>query len=244
MSSTDPTGIDAAGRAGPSVLRIRLDRGPGRGYGRSTRTGASRASCSGCPGVRARPIPSTPSPATPIAAPSSRSRRAVPGMLLGPHLPKLARQAKDLAIVRSMSSQGRGPWPGDLLPSHRLSAPGSDPLPDARLAWWPTSLTTIRPSSGVRQHLARSRDQSGRIHLGLSRPEVRPAERRRAEPGGGRGRHRAFLVAGRRSRHPARHRPDPGRRAARPDANLWKWTSSQDRPGVPTPATRVPTAAQ
>ncbi len=30
---------------------------------------------------------------------------AVPGILLGPHLPKLARQAKDLAIVRSMSSK-------------------------------------------------------------------------------------------------------------------------------------------
>jgi uncharacterized protein (DUF1501 family) len=30
---------------------------------------------------------------------------AVPGTLLGPHLPKLARQAKDLAIIRSMSSK-------------------------------------------------------------------------------------------------------------------------------------------
>jgi Protein of unknown function (DUF1501) len=30
---------------------------------------------------------------------------AVPGMLLGPHLPKLARQAKDLAIIRSMSTK-------------------------------------------------------------------------------------------------------------------------------------------
>src|SRR4051794_24091699 len=30
---------------------------------------------------------------------------AVPGMLLGPHLPKLARQAKDLAIIRSMTSK-------------------------------------------------------------------------------------------------------------------------------------------
>lgn len=30
---------------------------------------------------------------------------AVPGILLGPHLPKLARQAKDLAIIRSMSSK-------------------------------------------------------------------------------------------------------------------------------------------
>ena len=30
---------------------------------------------------------------------------AVPGMLLGPHLPKLARQANDLAVIRSMSSK-------------------------------------------------------------------------------------------------------------------------------------------
>jgi uncharacterized protein (DUF1501 family) len=30
---------------------------------------------------------------------------AVPGMLLGPHLPKLAKQAKELAIIRSMSSK-------------------------------------------------------------------------------------------------------------------------------------------
>jgi hypothetical protein len=30
---------------------------------------------------------------------------AVPGMLLGPHLPKLAKQAKDIAIVRSMTSK-------------------------------------------------------------------------------------------------------------------------------------------
>jgi hypothetical protein len=30
---------------------------------------------------------------------------AVPGMLFGPHLPKLARQAKDLAVIRSMSSK-------------------------------------------------------------------------------------------------------------------------------------------
>jgi hypothetical protein len=30
---------------------------------------------------------------------------AVPGMLFGPHLPQLARQAKDLAVIRSMSSK-------------------------------------------------------------------------------------------------------------------------------------------
>ena len=47
---------------------------------------------------------------------------AVPGMLLGEHLPKLARQAKDLAVDPLDEHQGRGPRPGDLLPPDRLPA--------------------------------------------------------------------------------------------------------------------------
>ncbi len=46
-----------------------------------------------------------PKPGHANSGPFKPIETAVPGMLLGPHLPRLARQAKDLAIVRSMSSK-------------------------------------------------------------------------------------------------------------------------------------------
>lgn len=46
-----------------------------------------------------------PKPGHANSGPFTPIQSAVPGMLLGPHLPKLARQANDLAIIRSMSSK-------------------------------------------------------------------------------------------------------------------------------------------
>jgi hypothetical protein len=45
-----------------------------------------------------------PKPGHANSGPFKPIETSVPGMLLGPHLPKLARQAEDLAIIRSMSS--------------------------------------------------------------------------------------------------------------------------------------------
>ncbi len=105
-SATDPTAGDAARRRGrlgraplPAGSRLWRRTPPG------TRAAASRASSSGCREARARPTPSTPSPGHANSGPFKPIATSVPGMLLGPHLPKLARQAKDLAIIRSMSSK-------------------------------------------------------------------------------------------------------------------------------------------
>jgi uncharacterized protein (DUF1501 family) len=46
-----------------------------------------------------------PKPGHANSGPFKAIESTVPGMLLGPHLPKLARQAKDLAVIRSMSSK-------------------------------------------------------------------------------------------------------------------------------------------
>jgi hypothetical protein len=46
-----------------------------------------------------------PKPGHANSGPYKPIETAVPGMLFGPHLPKLARQAKDLAVIRSMSSK-------------------------------------------------------------------------------------------------------------------------------------------
>jgi Protein of unknown function (DUF1501) len=46
-----------------------------------------------------------PKPGHANSGPFKPIQTAVPGILLGPHLPQLARQAKDLAIIRSMSSK-------------------------------------------------------------------------------------------------------------------------------------------
>jgi uncharacterized protein (DUF1501 family) len=46
-----------------------------------------------------------PKPGHPNSGPFKPIASAVPGILLGPHLPKIARQAKDLAVIRSMSTK-------------------------------------------------------------------------------------------------------------------------------------------
>jgi Protein of unknown function (DUF1501) len=46
-----------------------------------------------------------PKPGHANSGPFKPIQSAVPGMLLGPHLPKLAKQAKDIAIIRSMTSK-------------------------------------------------------------------------------------------------------------------------------------------
>jgi Protein of unknown function (DUF1501) len=46
-----------------------------------------------------------PKPGHANSGPFKPIESAVPGIMLGPHLPKLARQAKDLAIIRSMTSK-------------------------------------------------------------------------------------------------------------------------------------------
>jgi hypothetical protein len=46
-----------------------------------------------------------PKPGHANSGPFKPIQTAVPGIMLGPHLPKLARQAKDLAIIRSMSTK-------------------------------------------------------------------------------------------------------------------------------------------
>ncbi len=136
--------------------------------------------------------------------------------------------------------QGRGPRPGHLLPPDRLPAPGPGSLPDARLAGRQRVRRRVGRAAGVRQHLAGPGDQRGRLQLRLPRTEVRTVERRRAEPGGRPGCGESF-AAGRRSRHPARHRPPPSRRTARADANIRKRLPGATAPASRRSATRVPT---
>ena len=93
--------------------------------------------------------------------------------------------------------QGRGPRPGHLLPPDRLPAPGAGPLPDARLAGCQRVRRRVGRAARVRQHLAGPGDQCGRVQLGLPGPEVRTAERRRAEPGRRRGRRDALRCGSR-----------------------------------------------
>src|SRR5262249_26818156 len=49
--------------------------------------------------------PFDPKPGHPNGGPFKPIATTVPGLMLGPHLPRLARQANDLALIRSMSSK-------------------------------------------------------------------------------------------------------------------------------------------
>ena len=101
-----------------------------------------------------------PKPGHANSGPFKPIQTAVPGMLLGPHLPKLAQQAKDLAIIRSMSSKegdhGRATY---YLRTGYLPM-GAGPLPDARLAGRQRVRRRVGRAARVRQHLAGPGDQS------------------------------------------------------------------------------------
>ncbi len=160
---------------------------------------------------------------------------AVPGIRISEHLPKLAKQMKDIAIIRSMSTKEGRPRPGDVQPPDRLPAARADPLPDARLA--------RRQGAGsdesaelpeLRQHRPGPGVQPGGVQPRVPRAAVRPADRRRAgatEPGGADARN--ALVQGR-GPEPARPTstppgPTPGSACCE---SLAQATSSASHPGV------------
>ena len=105
---------------------------------------------------------------------------AVPGILLGAHLPKLARQVKDLAIIRSMSTKegdhGRATYNlrTGYLPQGPIRYPTLGSLVAKEFEDESAELpgfVSISPVPGV---------QPGRLRPGVPRPAVRPADRRRA----------------------------------------------------------------
>ena len=173
--ATDPTAGDAAGRRGAL------------GASASGWIEALAADAAGHPNRRKSCIllwmsggPSQtdtfdPKPGHANSGPFKPIQTAVPGMLLGPHLPKLARQAKDLAIIRSMSSKegdhGRATYylRTGYLPMGAVQYPTLGSLVanelDDESAELP-GFVSISPVRGI---------NAGRLHLGLPRPEVRAA---------------------------------------------------------------------
>ena len=145
---------------------------------------------------------------------------AVPGIRISEHLPKLAKQMKDLALIRSMSTKE-----GDHGRARTTSGPAtcrrgrSGTRRSAR--WWPRSWRTSGRAAQLRQHRALPRVQPGRLRTRVPRPEYAPlivGERRLGRAiGPGRRRGRA---EGRGPRPPRRHRPPAGRRPARPARRL------------------------
>ena len=59
---------------------------------------------------------------------------SVPGILIGEHLPKLAREAKELAIIRGMSTKEGDHSRATYHLRTGIPAAGAGPLPDARVA--------------------------------------------------------------------------------------------------------------
>ena len=156
----------------------------------------------------------------------------VPGMMLGPHLPKLARQAKDLALIRSMSTkegdhsratyylrtgylpQGpvRHPTLGSLIANEFDD--GTAELP---------GFVSISPYRAI---------NAAAFSSGFLGPKCRAVECWRTKCGRRRGRWGLF-VAGRGSRYSAQHRPP----RADERLNLMQTLGSEflaNRPGVPT----------
>ena len=90
--------------------------------------------------------PSTPSRATPTAATFKAIETAVPGIRISEHLPKLARQMKDIADHPLDEHEGGRPRPGDVQPAHRLPAAGPIQYPTPRARSWPRSWARTTPS--------------------------------------------------------------------------------------------------
>ena len=112
-----------------------------------------------------------PKPGHANSGPFKPIESAVPGMLLGPHLPKLAKQAKDIAIIRSMSFQGRRSRPGHLSTCGRATCRRGRSATRRSGHWSPTSSTTTRPNSPGSSASGRSgRSMPPRSALGSSVP--------------------------------------------------------------------------
>ena len=118
-----------------------------------------------------------PKPGHANSGPFKPIETTVPGMLLGPHLPKLAKPGQGPGRHSLDELEGRGPRPGDLLPPDRLSAHGASPLPDAGLAGCQRARRRLGRAAGLRQHLAGPGDQRRRVQLGFSGPEMCTADR-------------------------------------------------------------------
>ena len=176
-----------------------------------------------------------PKPGHANGGPFKAIETAVPGIRISEHLPRLARQMKDIAIIRSMSTQGRRPRPGDLQPADRLPADRADPLPDAGLARGQGAGRGRRRAAELRQHRPGPGVQPGRVRAGLPRAAVRPAGRRRARRdrrAGGRRRPQP-IVQGRGPRH-----LPPGVDTPRADARLGLLDRSGRTSSPATPGSR------
>jgi hypothetical protein len=101
-------------------------------------------------------------PGHPNGGPFKDIQTSVPGIRISEHLPRLARNMHDMAIIRSMSTR-EGDHARHVLPAHRLSAPRPDPIPDPRFAAF-QGTGPRRPSAAkFRQHRALSILQSGGV---------------------------------------------------------------------------------
>ena len=116
----------------------------------STPSANGPASCSGCRAGRASSIRSIRSRDMPMAARSRRSRRRPPGVMISEHLPKLAKQMDRAAVIRSMYTKEGDHNRATVADADRLSAAGTDPLSEHRLALFQgadgTGLPRCRPS--------------------------------------------------------------------------------------------------
>ncbi len=105
---------------------------------------------------------------------------AVPGIVISEHLPKLAKQMKEMAIIRSMSTKegdhGRATF--NLRTGYQPTGPIR--YPTLGLARGQGARRRRRRAAQLRQHRAGPGLQPRRVRAGVPRPAVCPAGRRRA----------------------------------------------------------------
>ena len=179
-----------------------------------------------------------PKPGHANGGPFKAIETAVPGILISEHLPKLAKQMKDIAIIRSMSTKegdhGRATF--NLRTGYQQTGPIRYPTLGSLVA--KELGRGRRRAAELRQHLAGPRLQPGRVRPGLPRPAVCPADRRRARGAGPARRHRRAqpVVQGRGPEPAAGRRQRAGRRPARAAGLVPPGLPVQpprDRPGQP-----------
>ena len=109
---------------------------------------------------------------------------AVPGIVISEHLPKLAKQMKEIAIIRSMSTKegdhGRATF--NLRTGYQPTGPIRYPTLGSLVA--KELGAGRRRAAQLRQYRAGPFIQSRRVRTGIPRPAVRPSGRRRARGDG------------------------------------------------------------
>ena len=184
---SDPPPVAPPGRGRRRrLLDLGLDRGAGRRRGRATRSGGRSCILLWMTGGPSQIDTFDPKPGHANGGPFKAIETSVPGITISEHLPKLARQMKDIAIIRSMSTKEGDHGRATFNLRTGYMPPGADPLPDPRARSWPRSSGATTPSCPNFVSIAPYRClQPGRVRPGLPRAAVRPAGRRRARALGG-----------------------------------------------------------